>query len=114
MFKPTDADRAYAAGILDGEGCVSILARRKTDRARATIQLRVQVSNTSIVLLSWLRERWGGSIHAHAASNRNWKLAWDWVIVSSTAGAFLRDVRPLLVIKTAQADNAIAYQATKK
>lgn len=49
---PTDADVGWAAGILDGEGCISI-ARQTYPGTGAckTYQLRVQVAQCSLVVL---------------------------------------------------------------
>lgn len=52
-------ERAYLAGILDGEGCLSLGGRLNARYITPT----VQVTNTRYELLLWLHSRFGGSIY---------------------------------------------------
>ncbi len=52
----TEAERAYVAGIIDGEGCVQ--ARLYKNK----LKLRVEVGNTARELPEWLADRLGGTV----------------------------------------------------
>jgi hypothetical protein len=62
-----EVDLAYAAGIFDGEGSVSII-HTKTGHTKADgsiyrhYRLQVCVVNTNPILCQWLKETFGGCI----------------------------------------------------
>ena len=94
----TEAEKAYAAGIVDGEGCV-----RLASRAKKYVTPSVQVSNTRFDLLQWLKERWGGSVYFCKEPRTNRKPHGVWSVCGQKAISFLRDVQPFLLIKNEQA-----------
>ena len=77
-------DLAYLAGIVDGEGCISRLKRRRPRRWTVT------VGSTSPELILWLAE-FGGTVHELKMNPLGKKQGWQWNVVS------WRDVRYLLV-----------------
>jgi len=100
-LKPTDL--AWAAGIVDGEGCVYI-------RGQSSPALAVE--NTSYPMLRRLHELLGGRIRPRPRKDRDKNLTcWEWY---SYAGRpclrILRALRPYLVVKGAQADAVLEYQ----
>lgn len=106
-----DTDLAWAAGIIDGEGCIDISLRQGR-----YAQLDVSVVNTDPRLLLRLRELFRGSVHhrPHQTSRPRHRMTWRWTIVSRQAETFLRQVRPYLVIKQEQADIALAMRKTMR
>lgn len=95
----SETDRAYLAGILDGEGCIRLANRGKY------VTPSVQVANTKYELMLWLQERYGGSIYQLKDSrDSNRKQSWSWNIAGQKALTVIRDARPYLVLKTEQAD----------
>lgn len=66
---PTELEWSYFAGILDGEGCITLSLRkyRKPD----SISHRVLVYNTDSKLLDWIHERFGGSMRIHIREDHN-------------------------------------------
>lgn len=54
-FFLTDTETAYIAGIIDGEGCFSVDFYRK--RRSPTIQLSLNISNTNLELIQWLKNK---------------------------------------------------------
>lgn len=112
----TRTDLAYAAGILDGEGCISIAYVRCSSKPDRYHVLNIHVSNTSPELLIWLRERFQGSV-CRMSDNRKGKLGrrpiFQWQITAKQAHEFLVAVRPYLLVKAKQADVAIAFRKLK-
>lgn len=106
---------AWAAGIIDGEGCIGIYRSRSRSNA---YQLSVSVANTEPELLRVLAQEFGGSINAHRGqvAQPGWKLAFQWRLSSRMAAAFLEQVRPYLRSprKKAAAALGIAFQGTKR
>lgn len=113
---PTDpVVLAYAAGIFDGEGSVMIRHLRKKGEAEKKYHsLAVSVTSTDPRLTDWLVARFGGTVNSagRAHINHNYKRAYSWVLHSRGAEAFLRVVRPYLIVKADQTDVAFEFCAT--
>jgi len=114
---PTRDDKAYAAGLFDGEGCVIIRAQAVAKGTRSSVVLRVSIANTYFPVHSWLRARWGGHVSRRDRPSRDGFLRrpiGEWILTSRAAWAFLSDIVPFVVIKKAQVENAVAFQAMKR
>ena len=99
----SEAERAYTAGIIDGEGCIRM--------QRGTFGLDVSVGNTDLVLLAWLHQRWGGKIYPNRSIKiRNAKPFFHWRVCSKEAFPLLRDVLPFLVVKQDRAAKALELE----
>ena len=107
----TEAERAYAAGIMDGEGCFTVLRRHeRTNKGqavhRAWYVAAVNVTNTERAMLEWMQVRWGGSIYGKASlsprSGLPGKKCWHWSLTAKALEPFLEDVQPYLVVKYQQ------------
>ena len=91
----SDVEAAYAAGILDGEGSISV-TRNHTDRWPSP---QVSVASTDRELLIWFRDRFNGSISTKQPRKINHSLSFDWKLTDRRALRFLQIVRPYLVIE---------------
>ncbi|SRR6266576_368450 len=105
---------AYAAGIVDGEGCIGF---RQDKRAKGYSQY-VRVSNTDPRLLAWLKNNFEGSIFLQRAAGQAGKVRtnkdlYSWVLYGHKAAAFLSSIRPYMIVKSKQADCAILLQSMK-
>jgi hypothetical protein len=106
----SEVDRAYLAGIIDGEGSIGRGARRTV--------WQVHVANTDRALIEWLLLI-GGNARVVAPPpprlgsplrdpKRPYKTCWTWRIWRGNEVLdLLLAVRPYLRIKAAKADNAI-------
>ena len=103
---------AYCAGIIDGEGCLSIL-ERKTPQGNKSYELRVQVVNTNEWLCQWLKFAFGGSVSKMKLQASQRKQAWQWTIAARQALGLLELVEPFLHIKQPEAQVAIRFQRAK-
>jgi hypothetical protein len=99
----TRAEKAYAAGLFDGEGYVSI----RTDR-RPT----VRVTNTNIEVLLWLQDRWGGRISLYR-ERENRIACYYWTTRTDETAAFLEDILPYLIIKNGRASDALSLARSR-
>lgn len=102
-------DLAYAAGIIDGEGCIGIWRKLQQQRY-LSYDMRVTVSMIDEWLPNWLRFAFGGSITYHKSKQKNRQPQWQWRITANQALAFLILILPYLTIKRPQAELAIAFQ----
>lgn len=106
----SESDLAYAAGIVDGEGCIAI---RRGKHGPHFCQ--VAVANTSLILCEWLKQRWGGNVHRKKRNaQHNWKPVYQWRVNNRLAISFLKQVRPYLLIKQAQADLALRLPSIRQ
>ena len=105
-----ETDNAYAAGIVDGEGCIQISTTTKRT------WLAIGVANSDPRVCVWLSERYGGKVHQQKPRTQNGKptrIMYTWYVGSAAAGNFLKTIYPYLVIKKEQADIALAFLTTK-
>ena len=96
------SDYAYAAGLIDGEGCIGFYP----NGAEAYV-LKIEVGMTSRPCLEFLQRLFGGSI-----SSRKWypgqnKQQYGWNISSRKAEAAIKSLLPFLVEKKRQAEYAL-------
>ena len=98
----TPGEIGYLAGLIDGEGCVSLHGRRDPVRGYCTAAL--QVSNTDLELLDWLHRSLGGTIYQRRDGRPTRKVCATWGIFATGAREILQAVRPYLRVKAAQAD----------
>jgi len=125
----TDMERAYLAGIIDGEGCISLNRREVPHPARwsgrgrkpttwARFEGRLHVANTDMRLLDWLNDRWPARFSVNHPPSPNQAagmrckpchtIYWN----SRHAEEPLRAALPFLVLKREQAEILLAFIAT--
>lgn len=111
--QPTELDCAYAAGIVDGEGNISIRkkALRKGRRMR-DIHTEIIITMTDRPVLAWLQERWGGGILKQNRSEKHahWQDIYRWNLYSARAATFLKSILPYMIAKRPQAELGIEFQ----
>jgi len=102
----TDAERyAYAAGMLDGDGCIMIYLD-SFGKYRAVIK----VKNTNKDVIIWLNDNFGGSIHTNKMHNPKWKDDYDWMLYAvDDISKFITNVYPYLIIKLKQAQTLLFF-----
>jgi len=105
---------AYCAGLIDGEGCISISkVRRKVSSGDVVCDywLSVIVVTKDNKLTPWLLGNYGGRTSVvtrdHASGVQKYN---RWVIQSNRATKMLRELRPYLILKRDQCDLAIEFQ----
>jgi len=103
---------AYAAGIVDGEGCIRINKQGKSGNHA----IRVQITNTKHVLVSQFQEWFGGNITVNEASRYNPRAntSYVWEVSAKRAADVLSAIGPYLKLKKEQADVALQLQDTKR
>ena len=105
-------DLAYVAGIVDGEGSISITS---SDRKRSNgiidkyYFLSVTVSNTNKPILIWLQSLFGGSLYDKRNYYENCKPVHIWRCASNIALRFLKRIYPYLRIKKLHAEIAMQF-----
>jgi hypothetical protein len=101
---------AYVAGLVDGEGCISISHDRR--KKKSWFYPRVDVGMTLRAKLDSLACLYGGTVRKTRDATDKWEEAWAWAVMTRKASAFLEKILPLLHIKTEQARLALLVQKT--
>jgi len=102
-MKKTDA--AWLAGILDGEGSISLA---RGSRNRVSVYPQVQVSSTTPIILRRLVKITGvGRVKLSKQNGWGIRPLFSWVVVARQAAVILSAAVPYLVLKKKQALLAI-------
>jgi hypothetical protein len=110
--------RAYLAGLIDGEGCICISKNHPVDRRgkipRTHVQynLELTVTNTNPLIISWLKKYGRGRRIAKSRYRfkPQWKTAYNWRATSRQhLELTLEEVVPFLQAKKKQASIALDF-----
>ena len=112
----SETEKAYIAGIIDGEGCICLVKAKRGQRKRGPspyvfYAIHLRVANTRHELIAWLLDRIGGKMYVLQKTRGNRKLALQWHTQGRQAKDLLAQVEPYLVIKRAQAEVARRFFA---
>lgn len=108
MNELTETEKAYLAGFVDGEGCITITKYTQKKTGRPVYCLLVIVSQKDIRPLSHWKSITGiGSVHKHKKTGNH-----SWNITSNDARDFLISIKRYLFIKPEQAEIAIEFCGT--
>ena len=109
----SEIDLAYAAGILDGEGCITISRKNKPQaKFGADYVLFVEVGNTDKRLIEWLHSKFGGRTQHYEPRTPRAKESYHWYLGFGKAKELLLLLLPYLKLKDEEAKLAIALQET--
>ena len=104
----TETDRAYLAGLIDGEGSIGIDAHG----GHRVPSVRVTITNTNYPLLQEIHAIWGGALTTRRIRIIGWKASSDLLFGAKTAIEVLREIQPYLRAKKKQCDVALRFQET--
>ncbi len=105
-----DQINAYAAGLIDGEGCISIGKHVNKSGTVYYCRIDVGMSAKALTVLNWLKSNFGGNIRKSRKGTKEWEEAFAWGIFGKQAHQFLLQIQPYLVLKHEQARLAIRIQ----
>ncbi len=89
---PSVLSAEYAAGLFDGEGCVSFYKTKDYYNPVLTIAM------THREVLGECAARWGGTVHAYPQKSTN-KTMYHWRMFGKKAVGFADDILPFLIVK---------------
>lgn len=106
-----DIDLAYAAGLIDGEGCIQIIKHTdKNCRRGYKWWLNVTVSMCDREAVDFLRSCFGGCIYTPKRLTIKNREIYRWSITTRQAGEFLDQILPYLIVKKELANIAVKFQ----
>jgi hypothetical protein len=93
------------AAFIDGEGNIRIT---KYNRKRITYSPEIRIASTSITLIKWLLDNFGGSYYGQKKYSHKHKDSYVWRAVK--VYDLLRQVLPYLIIKPSQAELVLKFK----
>lgn len=98
----TETEKAYLAGIIDGEGTITLTKQHKNQ----TPSPQVSISNNNLGLLEYIKNITNcGIICAKKKYKPHHQQSWHWQTRSVTDSLFiLKEVQSFLLVKKTQAD----------
>ncbi len=97
-------ENAYFAGLIDGEGCISI---QKHSRKPNTYEGCIEVKMTCEKTIDALQKHFGGHLQFRRPEKPHYKPQWRWRVKAKKARAALKAILPHLITKRANADKLI-------
>lgn len=88
-----NTDLAYAAGLLDGEGTVTLSKNNSSDKFRTPA---ITMSSTTYALLEFMKNSFGGNIVNHKIYKDHHKQSWVWHLRGDAVLTFLGQVVPFV------------------
>lgn len=101
-----DLKLAWAAGFIDGEGCISVQNCTARGQVRLQYQAFVDVSQTKVAPLDELVMLFGGHV-------RPYRDAFYWRLYGEKAAVVVRQILPYVIGKRHQADLLLEFTALK-
>ena len=108
----TRTERAYLAGLIDGEGCISMFWNNANDGLNGSTMARLHIAMCDEGILAWVRRRVGSGTsftRPYVKKNPAWRPLWTIAWTGRSAVAVLRQVLPYLRLKKRQARILIAW-----
>jgi hypothetical protein len=101
----SERDRAYIAGLFDGEGWVMIAYGKPTKRRPSgAYHLSVGITSTDPRVIEWLCERVPAKLWHAKAPNETRRDSYQWRLALYRGAQFCREIAPYLIIKREEAE----------
>ncbi len=109
---------AYAAGVIDGEGCISIYRCKVFGNGVyggkiKNYRMKVVLTQKDGRIIDWFIGNFGGTTYLHWKGTKT-GYSHEWVISDQKASNFLKQIFPFLIYKKPQAEIAIRFQERMK
>jgi len=92
-----DVKNAYVAGILDGEGSVTIYSYTKNERS--DYGGYIAITSTTLELIKWLHKELGGNYCKKKKEKPSRKQGYRWNLYGQAAAVVLWRLYPYLIVK---------------
>lgn len=110
MNKENAVKYAYAAGFVDGEGCLKMSKRNPRNGRAVNYGILVSVVQKDARPLDWLVGNFGGMIYLKNKKLDSSDWIYEWRVSEQRAYEFLKKISPFLKVKREQADLLVRFQ----
>jgi len=113
----TEVEKAYLAGIIDGEGSIGISRDYRPNRRHSPFhRARMRITSTNLDLIEYLKTKVGdqGKYHICTRPSRdiNRKTTYEIEMGDRLTAKLLHEVLPYLIVKRKHAENVLAFKET--
>lgn len=110
MYSPSASDWAWLAGILDGEGHIQAVQRRK---GVIGLSRRIAITNCNLPLLIQIATLFGGQIHPHTPPPIGHRQQFQWYCYGDRMRWILEGTLSRLVAKKGEAEVCLAFDRVR-
>jgi len=105
------ANKAYLAGLIDGEGCISICRRKHKQKKSDNwyYEPQVIIANTDKRMVDFAIDLCGGWVAIPKKIKDHHKQQYHWKITGDDMRQLLSDVLPYLILKKKQAEIVLSF-----
>lgn len=116
MTASIDKLAIWFAGFFDGEGAIMIAKWHETRYNRTYYALRLDVSNTDLSTLEYIKENFGGNISLPHGKllHANSKPVYHWISAYKEAHKILKRIAPYLILKQGKVKVALKFCEEQK
>lgn len=112
MKKKTAQVKAYIAGFLDGEGCISITKAKKKRSINYTYVLNIVFAQKNPKILKWIQKYYGGRLHK-VKKYTQYQL-WHLRLGQAESFVLLQDVEAHCIVKKQHVYLGLYFKKIKK
>lgn len=105
MLQPNPTTLAYLAGMIDGDGYITI--NRSARGGKVYHAPQVGIAGTRREPHDLAASLWGGAVSCYAPVNPNHRPQFQWSRQGSQAASIIRAIQPYLLVKREHADLAL-------
>lgn len=103
------AEYAYAAGLIDGEGCIGIRSYKKRELMFYLLTLEVTMGRKGYDSLKKMQLVFGGNLKKLSERTERHDAVWRWSMSGVVAEKVIKEIFPFLIVKSEQAGLAIRF-----
>lgn len=110
-LRPSEAQKAYIAGFIDGEGCIHI-RKYKQGNGNIRYEARLNACQQNPAPLKFIQKLYGGSVHSRNSAfhqKRGDKPISQYSIGQATSINIIKDIFPYLIVKKKHAKVALIF-----
>ena len=112
-MKIKEVTKAYIAGFIDGEGCISITKSKRRQSSSYCYALNVIISNTNWGVLRYIQKYYGGTI-VQLETRPMWIDRYALRVGTHSSHKLLKDLRKYFIVKNQQVGVALEFMKIKK
>ena len=106
LYNLTETEKAYIAGIIDGEGNMSL---SKMSNSEVSYRVNLYISNTNKELINWLHHKFRNGVIYTVKSVGNRKQCYKYNLCHNLGANIIKVVFPYLIVKREQAKLILDY-----
>src|SRR5258708_5116461 len=114
MINSDITTKAWMAGFVDGEGCLTVSKQIRKNRPTPQWRPFITIANTNKESLGIFLKRYGGTLRFNkekreSKSGVKWSDSWTWYCKQTSIKLFCEELLPFLIVKKKQANILLIF-----